>query len=143
MSVGCISDAGVSYETLVDCSEEIIAGLSSEPKAMAVTLHKEGLISTDLLGEITELSETNKHNARKLYFAFSRCVQHHQHRYFDFISILRSNTLLYSDLLKVLEETYEEKEKSELISILALIAESMMYTIVSCTQLACQDQIKT
>ena len=103
------------HESLVDCSEKIIAGLSSEAKAMAVALHGRGFISTELLGEITELPATKMDNASKLYVAILRSVQHHPHRYSEFISILRSNTLLYSDLLKVLEETYQEKEKSQFL----------------------------
>ena len=107
------------HQTLVDCSEKIIAGLSGEPKAIAVALHGRGFISTELLGEITELSVTKMDNASKLYVAILRSVQHHPHRYSEFISILRSNTLLYSDLLKVLEETYQEKEKrSQFLSLL-------------------------
>ena len=106
------------HQILVDCSEKIVAGLSSEPKAMAVTLHGKGFISTELLREITELPATKTDNARKLYLSILETVQRHPHRYSEFISILRSNTLLYSDLLKVLEETYQEKEKGQFLSLL-------------------------
>ena len=105
-SVGSSKD-NYGHQILVDCSEKIIAGLSSEPKAMAIALHGKGFISTELLGEITELPATKMDNAGKLYIAILRTVHHHPHRYSEFISILRSNTLLYSDLLKVLEETYQ------------------------------------
>lgn len=89
----------------VDCS-----GLSSDPKAMAVTLHTKGFILIEILWQITELPVTKMDNARKLYFAILRSVQHHPRRYFDFNSILRGNTLLFSDLLKVLEEMCSEKD---------------------------------
>ena len=106
------------HESLVDCSEKIIAGLSSEAKTVSDILHGKGFISTELLREITELPATKTDNARKLYLSILDTVQHHPHRYSEFISILRSNTLLYSDLLKVLEETYQEKEKSQFLSLL-------------------------
>ena len=99
------------HQILVDCSEKITAGLSEEPKSMAVVLHGKGFISTETLREVTELPVTRTDHATKLYFSILETVQHHPHRYSEFISILRSNTLLYSDLLKVLEETYQEKEQ--------------------------------
>ena len=113
-----MSDTGASGEynygqqTVVDCSEKIITGLSEEPKSMAVNLHGKGFISTETLREVTELPATKTHHATKLYLSILGTVQHHPHRYSDFISVLRDNVLLYSDLLKVLEETYQEKEKS-------------------------------
>ena len=107
----CLSHTGASGPlTIVDCSEKIIAGLSSEPKAIAVTLHGKGFISIEVLGKIIEQPATTDH-ATILYLSILETVQHHPHRYSEFISILRSNTLLYSDLLKVLEETYQEKEQ--------------------------------
>ena len=115
----CLSHTGASSEyncgplTIFDCSEKIIAGLSSEPKAMAVTLHGKGFISIEVLGKIIERPATTD-RATILYLSILETVQHHPHRYSEFISILRSNTLLYSDLLKVLEETYQEKEKRSL-----------------------------
>ena len=120
----CLSHTGASGEyncgplTIVDCSEKIIAGLSSEPKAIAVTLHGKEFISTETLREVTKLPATKTDNARKLYLSILETVQRHPHRYSEFISILRSNTLLYSDLLKVLEETYQEKEKGQFLSLL-------------------------
>lgn len=93
------------------CSEKIVAGLSSEPETVSDTLHGIGFISTELLREVAEVPATKMTNARKLYISILETVKHHSHRYFDFISILRSNTRLYGDLLKVLEETCQEKEK--------------------------------
>ena len=108
---GAGSDDNYGHQTLVDCSKKIIAGLSSEPKSVSDSLHGKGLISSELLREMAELQATKTDNARKLYVSILKTVQHHPHRYFDFISILHSDKLLYSDLLKVLEETYQEKEK--------------------------------
>ena len=114
----CFSDIDASDEnnygqqTIVHCSEKIVAGLSREPRSLAVVLHGKGFISTETLREVTELSKTNTHHATKLYLSILGTVQHHPHRYSDFISILHDNTLLYSDLLKVLQETYQEKKKS-------------------------------
>ena len=108
---GASGEYNCGHQTLVDCSEKITAGLSKEPKSMAVVLHGKEFISTETLREVTELPVTKTDNARKLYLSILETVQHHPHRYSEFISILRSNTLLYSVLLKVLEETYQEKEK--------------------------------
>ena len=117
----CIPDVGPSdlkdnygYQTLVYCSEKIIAGLSSEPKSVGDSLHGEGLVSTEVLREISELPATKTDNARKLYLSILRTVQHYPNRFSDFIPILSGNVLLYSDLLRALEETYnmyQEKEK--------------------------------
>ena len=100
-TVNCIPDTGASgednfgYKTLLHCSDKIIAGLSSEPKTVSDTLHGKGLISTELLREISELQATKTDNARKLYLSILETVQHHPNRYSNFISILSSNTLLY------------------------------------------------
>ena len=101
----CVPNAG-EHQTLVNCTEKIIAGLSSEPKTVGDSLHGKGLISTEVLREITEVQATKTDNARILYFSISEAVRHYPSKYFDFISVLRCNTLLYSDLLKVLEQTY-------------------------------------
>ena len=100
------------HQTLVNCGEKIVAGLSEEPTSMAVILHGKGFISTETMREVTEIPATKTHHATKLYFSILGTVQHHPHRYSDFISILCTDTLLYSDLLKVLEQTYQENEKS-------------------------------
>ena len=104
---GASGEYNCGHQTIVDCSEKIIAGLSEEPKSMALVLHGKGFISTETLREVTELPTTKTDNATKLYLSILETVQHHPHRYSEFISILRGNTLLYSDLLKVLEETYQ------------------------------------
>ena len=100
------------HQTLVDCGEKIIAGLSSEPETIGDILHGKGFISTELLREIAQVQATSTNNARKLYLSVLGTVQHHPHRYSDFISILQRNIMLYSDLLRVLEQTYRENEKS-------------------------------
>ena len=113
----CLSHTGASgeynhgHQTIVDCSEKIVAGLSKEPKSVSVVLHGKGFISTETLREIVELRATKADHARKLYLSILETVQHHPDRYNDFIAILRSNTLLYCELLKELKETYLEKEE--------------------------------
>ena len=108
---GAIGEYNHGHQTIVDCSEKIVAGLSKEPKSVAVALHGRGFISTETLSEVTELPATKADHARKLYLSILGTMRHHPHRYSEFISILCSNKLLYSDLLKVLKETYQEKEK--------------------------------
>ena len=59
--------------------------------------------------EIVGLPVTRTNNARKLYSAILSCVKHHPHRYTNFIAVLHENNVLYGDLLKTLEDTYDKK----------------------------------
>ena len=99
-------------QTIVHCSEKIVAGLSKDLLPVAVNFHGKGFISTEKLREFTDVPATKTRHATTLYLSILETVQHYPHRYSDFISILHKNTLLYSDLLKVLEETYQEKKES-------------------------------
>ena len=103
------SEFRYAYETLVECSDTIVAGLSKDPKALVISLHRMGFVSDDTVEEIVDLPVTRTNNARKLYSAILNCVKHHPHKYTDFITILQENDVLYGDLLKTLEETYITK----------------------------------
>ena len=103
------SEVVYAYETLVECSEAIVAGLSKDSKALVISLHRTGFVSDDTVEEIVDLPVTRTNNARKLYSVILNCVKHHPHKYTDFITVLQENDVLYGDLLKALEETYVRK----------------------------------
>lgn len=97
-----------AYSTLVACSKAIIASLSMEPPAIAISLHQKGFISDDIRDEIIEVQTTTRsEKARKLFTAVLKVIEHHPNRYVDFVSILKENQLLYGDLLSTLEEKYK------------------------------------
>ena len=92
-------------QTLVECSEATIQGLSKEPKTLAHALRSKGFISDEIVEEIIEQPVTRRENAWKLYTAILGTVKQHPHKYKDFVSILQGNTVLYGDLLEVLDKT--------------------------------------
>ena len=61
-----------------------------------------------MLEETNELNETNRTKARRLYTAVLGIVRHHPHRYVELISVLKDNMILYRDLLRELEMTYDK-----------------------------------
>lgn len=84
----------------------MIQGLSRQPAAAASLLLSIGLVSKDLVEEIVDLPRTNSQNGRKLYMAVLDVVKSFPNRYSDFISMLKEDDLLYTDLLTVLKEAY-------------------------------------
>ena len=107
---GAAADYKFAHQTLRDCGEKIVHGLSMDPKAMATSLHAKGFITDNILEEINTLSQTKTDKARCLYSAILKFVKEYPQRYSDFIQILQKYKLLLAigDLLKVLKETYQK-----------------------------------
>ena len=105
---GAAADYKFAHQTLVDCGEKIVHGLSMDPKAMATSLHTKGFITDHMLKEINTLSQTKTDKARCLYSAILEFVKEYPQRYSDFIQILQKYKLLHGDLLKELQETYQK-----------------------------------
>ncbi len=91
---------------LVRCSEKIVQSLSDEPRAIALCLFSAGLITARVLQETNELNEINADKATRLYTALLGVVKYHPHKYDEFISILRHNSL-YTDLVIELDNHFK------------------------------------
>ena len=84
----CMIDAG--YEAMVDCAEELVSSLSTDPKGFAISLFSKRLqlISPHVLEQTNELNETNTEKAGRLYTKVLKIVQQCPEEYKTFVGRL-------------------------------------------------------
>ncbi len=82
----CMVDAG--YEAMVDCAEELVSSLSTDPKGFAISLFSKRLISPHVLEQTNELNETNTEKAGRLYTEVLKIVQRCPEEYKTFVGRL-------------------------------------------------------
>ena len=93
------------YSVLVSCSEKIVQSLSEDPKALALHLLSAELITVSILEKTNELNETKRKKATRLYTALLRVINHHPHKYHEFVSTLKLNPL-HTDLVREFDSKY-------------------------------------
>ncbi len=94
---------------MVTCSVSLNHALSQEPLALAAALFRTGLISQAVFDETGELNETKNEKGSRLYRTVLATVQNYPTRFAEFVQVLRSNKILYSDVLGELDRTFEHQ----------------------------------
>ncbi len=93
---------------MVKCSVSLNHAMSQEPLALAAALFRTGLISKAVFDETGELNETKNEKGSRLYRTVLEVVQNFPTRFAEFVEALRSNTILYSDVLEKLDKMFEQ-----------------------------------
>ena len=95
------------YEAMVDCAQEIVSSLSTDPKGLAFSLFSKRFISRDVLEQTNELNETKTDKARRLYTEILKIVEQNPKEYKTFVGTLEDQKQCDDIVLKLcLRYTY-------------------------------------
>ncbi len=108
-----MAELNIGYEALVSCHEKLVSEIAQDPKQMAVTLFQHRFIFEDTKAKINELDRTKRDKAILLVDDIESKVKWLPEFYEKFLQILSENELLYCDLVKSLQEKYDEKIEAE------------------------------
>ncbi len=77
------------YEAMVDCGQEIVRSLSTDPTGFAVSFLSKRLVSPTMLRETNELNETKTKKASRLYTEVLEKVEQYPEKYNEFVDTLK------------------------------------------------------
>lgn len=103
----CTTMAGVpEYNTLVQCSQKLRVAIQGDLINLSGHLLAAGLISPDTSSEMRNGSAPASERAAKLVALIINKVQLNPRSYSTFIDVLSQESHYYSDILRILNETY-------------------------------------
>ncbi len=77
------------YEAMVDCGQEIVRSLSTDPTGFTVSFVSKRLVSPTMLRETNELNETKTKKASRLYTEVLEKVEQYPEKYNEFVDTLK------------------------------------------------------
>ncbi len=104
---------------MVDCAEELVSSLSTDPKGFAISLFSKRLISPHVLEQTNELNETNTEKAGRLYTEVLKIVQRCPEEYKTFVGRLEDRKHC-NDIVQKLGLKYTLHGRSIIASIVSV-----------------------
>ena len=94
------------YKTLIQCTPKLRLAVRGDLINLSGQLLAAGLISPDAFSELRNPMILQNERAAKLVQLITEKVQHNQSNYHTFIDTLSRGSQIYSDVLRILNETY-------------------------------------
>ncbi|XP_064383568.1 uncharacterized protein LOC135332149 isoform X2 [Halichondria panicea] len=104
------TSTNAGYEAMVDCAEELVSSLSTDPKGFAISLFSKRLISPHVLEQTNELNETNTEKAGRPYTEVLKIVQRCLEEYKTFVGRLEDRKHC-NDIVQKLGQKYALHEE--------------------------------